>query len=361
MSDIQITNCHVHLFTEAHVPRDYPSKLLRPVRRFPWLAVPIAWLLAFLGFQAASEQVARLRRFQLETKEKRQARILANVRRHYPENTRYVILPMDLSKAGFGAPEVPIADQHDELAELAADPEVGRSVIPFAMIDPRADPQARELWRAVDRLNFKGIKLYPRLGYAPDDSRLIEHVYPKAQRLGLPVMSHCSRGGVQGRHLPDLHADRFTEPSAFIPVLKAFPDLRVCLAHFGGHRDWTAYVNPEAPTPYADEYTRNWQVMIRRMITGGEFPNLWTDISYTLFDFEEFIPFLRLFLLAEDDNAEKLRKRVLFGSDYYMTRQEVLSEKAVCFRLRNALGEEVFHQIAEVNPRIWLGEMAEPQ
>ena len=39
-----------------------------------------------------------------------------------------------------------------------------------------------------------------------------------------------------------------------------------------------------------------------------------------------------------------------------MTRQEKLSEKAVCIRLRNALGEEVFRQIAEENPAKWLGE-----
>jgi hypothetical protein len=55
-----------------------------------------------------------------------------------------------------------------------------------------------------------------------------------------------------------------------------------------------------------------------------------------------------------------LRRRVLFGSDYYMTRQETLSERAVCFRLRNALGEEVFRQISETNPAIWLGEAADP-
>ena len=94
--------------------------------------------------------------------------------------------------------------------------------------------------------------------------------------------------------------------------------------------------------------------MIRRMIGSGDWPGLWTDISYTLFQFDDYIPFLRLFLL--DDGPADCGARVLFGSDFYMTRQEELSEKAVCFRLRNALGEEVFRQIAETNPRVWLGE-----
>ena len=91
------------------------------------------------------------------------------------------------------------------------------------------------------------------------------------------------------------------------------------------------------------------------MILSGKFPNLWTDISYTLFEFEQNIPFLRRFL--QDPG---LARRVLFGSDYYMTRQEVLSERAICFRLREALGDPLFRQIAEINPAIWLGERDEP-
>lgn len=360
MSDIQITNCHVHLFTEKHTPKDYPSKLVAPVKRFPGLAVPIAWALAFLGFQSTADQVRRLRRFQAETRLKGQRDVLANVARHYPGNSRFVVLPMDLSQIGFGEVPVSLRAQHDELADLFRDPVLKTQVIPFAMIDPRAPDQPSELWRAVDRLGFRGIKLYPRLGYAPDDPMLMADVYPRAEQLGLPIMSHCSRGGVQGRHLPDYHADRFTDPQAFLPVLKAFPDLRICLAHFGGSRDWAAYANPEPPNPHADEHVNNWQVSIRRLIGSGAHPGLWTDISYTLFDFEENIPFLKHLLLAENDEGHRLRHRVLFGSDYYMTRQEELSEKAVCFRLRNELGEEVFRLIADQNPRVWLGEAPDP-
>ena len=146
-------------------------------------------------------------------------------------------------------------------------------------------------------------------------------------------------------------ADLFTRPDAFVPVMRAFPKLRICLAHFGGQADWRAYAQGQAPL--GDE---NWQVRIRRMIGSGEWPNLWTDISYTLFYFDDYIPFLRLFLTGDEPHHDRLRKRVLFGSDYYMTRQEKLSEREICFRLRNALGEEVFRQIAEVNPAIWLGE-----
>lgn len=360
MPGINIVNCHIHLFTARHVPDNYPHWALRPVKRLPWLATAVAWMLAFLGATEMAEKVRRLRRFQKETQLRDQRQVLDNVRRHYPSNTRFVVLPMDLSQIGHRAPPVDLRAQHDELAHLARDPDIGRCLIPFVKIDPRADPQAHELWRAVDDLGFRGIKLYPRLGYAPDDVRLMQHVYPRAQAMNLPVMTHCSRGGVQGRGVSAFQADRVTDPMAYGPVMRAFPHLKICLAHFGGQRDWGAYVNPDARSPYHDETWRNWQVVIRQMIGSGSWPGLWTDISYTLFDFEEYIPFLRLFLMGDDPGSERLRRRVLFGSDFYMTRQEALSEKAVCFRLRNALGDEVFRQIAEVNPLVWLGETGEP-
>ncbi|WP_425044620.1 amidohydrolase family protein [Primorskyibacter sp. S87] len=356
MSDIRIINCHIHLFTGKHIPEDYPYWFLRPLKRMPWLIRLLAGLMCLIGQHPAAEKLDRLHRFQKESQAGSQKAILDNVRRHYPDNTRFVVLPMDLSAFGYGRPEVSLARQHDELAELTRDPDIGKAVIPFATIDPRADPQATELWRAVNQLGFKGVKIYPRLGFAPDDPRLMSHVYPKMEAHGLPLMTHCSRGGVQGRELSDHRADRFTEPQAYLSIMRAHPRLRICLAHFGGQKDWAAYVNPDQENPLADEYTRNWQVQIRRMIGSGNYPGLWTDISYTLFHFEDYVPFLRLFLMGDEPEDERLRKRVLFGSDFYMTRQEELSEKAVCFRLRNALGEEVFRQIAEENPARWLGE-----
>jgi len=359
MPDIKITNCHIHLFTSRHVPDDYPHPWLRPFKRSPWLIKLLARGASLIGQRPWAEVLTRLYRFQMETQEGQQQNILENIRRHYPSDTRFVVLPMDLSGIGYGPPKVGLRAQHDELADLARDPELGHTIIPFATIDPRCDPQAQELWRAIDTHDFKGVKVYPRLGFAPDDPALMTHVYPQMAARGLPLMSHCSRGGVQGRSLSDHWADRYTDPMAFRNVLKAHPDLRVCLAHFGGQRDWEAYVNPDKPGPYHNEYRDNWQVMIRQMIECGDWPGLWTDISYTLFNFEDYLPFLRMFLLGDEDRHERLRRRVLFGSDFYMTRQEKLSERAVCFRLRNALGEEVFRRIAEENPQVWLGEQAE--
>lgn len=183
----------------------------------------------------------------------------------------------------------------------------------------------------------------------------MDEVYPLLAERNLPVLSHCSRGGVIGRGIAAAQGDAWSSPMAWAPVRDRFPALRICLAHFGGMADWRAYVDEGIDPRDPDARSANWQVCIRGMIEGGDWPNLWTDISYTLFQFDDFIPFLRIFL--END---RLAGRVLFGSDFYMTRQESLSERAVCFRLRAALGEAMFRRIAIENPAVWLGELPEP-
>jgi hypothetical protein len=367
MLDIQITNCHIHTFVQDHVPRDYPYKWLRIFKATPALVGLIATFGKWFLKAEVAEKLARLHAFQREAGQKKQELIFDNVCKHYPSNTRFVVLPMIFSHAGYGQPIKTIEQQHDELATLASDIKSsasGYEVIPFATTDPRVGDKGRELWRMIEGHGFAGIKLYPRLGFSPFDPVLMEHVYPKANdmkrhgRVGLPVMSHCSRGGVQGKNMTNYLADEYTDPDGFIPVMAQFPNLRICLAHFGGLNDWTEYANPDKKK--VPDYSQNWQVQIRRMIGSGDYPGLWTDISYTMFEFDEFIPFLRLLLMGNQNRHERLRQRILFGSDFYMTRQEGLSEKGVCFRLRNALGEEMFRRMAEENPRVWLGEQ-DPQ
>lgn len=345
MPPIRITNCHTHLFTAAHVPRRYPHPALLPFRRWPGLLHGLALLAGLLGQERAADALRRLRRFQAETAAGAQADVLARLVAQYPRGTRFVVLPMQLAGIGQGRVPQPLAAQHDELAALAAaHPGL---VIPFAACDPRLPGAAAEVRRCITDLGFRGLKLYPRLGYAPDHPVLMREIYPLLAARGLSVVSHCSRGGVTG-NTGRAQADAVSAPMAFAPVLRAFPRLQVNLAHFGGQADWEAYI-AEGFDPYRAGHD-NWLLQIRQMIESGDFPNLWTDVSYTLFQSEAFLPFLRLFL-----DHPRVRARVLFGSDFYMTRQEALSERAMSVRLRAGLGEALFRQIAETNPEAWLG------
>ncbi|WP_162528176.1 amidohydrolase family protein [Gemmobacter caeruleus] len=348
MTPIRITNCHTHTFTEAHIPSRYPHWGLMPFKRAPVLVRGLAGLARLLGHEGAADGLRRLHRFQAEARAPGQAAILERLIAQYPRGTRFVVLPMQMAGMGQGACRATLAAQHDELADLArACPGI---VIPFAACDPRLPGAAEEVRRCIEDLGFRGLKLYPRLGYAPDHPLLMREVYPLLDARGLAVVSHCSRGGVTG-NVTRAEADALSHPRAFAPVLRAFPHMQVNLAHMGGQTDWESYIaegiDPYDPQAQAD----NFLIALREMIESGDFPNLWTDVSYTLFQSEAFLPFLRLFL-----DHPALRARTLFGSDFYMTRQEALSERAVAVRLRAGLGEALFRQIAETNPEQWLGE-----
>lgn len=362
MSGIRITNCHVHCFTRAHAPSLFPHPAALPFLWVPLLLWATAGLARAIGQHPAAGWLDRLYRFKTEASARDQGAVLDGLIPQYPDGTRFVVLPMELGPTAPGRIARPLRDQHDELARLCDDPRFSGRILPFATVFPDHPGAVAEVRRCIEDLGFRGLKIYPRLGFAPDHPALMAEVYPMLQEKGLPVMSHCSHGGVTGRGVPRVRADRYSSPLAMVPVLEAFPEMKVCLAHFGGEGAWRDYIEDGIdPRGGLTARQKNWQVTIRDMITGWEDPetgerqkaygNLWTDISYTLFHFEDFVPFLRQFL-----QDARVAEKVLFGSDYYMTRQQALSERAVCFRLRTALGEDLFAQIAERNPAIWLGE-----
>jgi predicted TIM-barrel fold metal-dependent hydrolase len=295
-----------------------------------------------------------------------QAAIFEIVRGFYPEGTRFVVLPMDMTFLDAGPVELSIDDQHRELAQLRdAHPEL---VLPFAAADPRHDGIVEKTLRLLEEDRFRGIKLYPPTGYHPDDPRL-RPLYGYAEEHDIPVLTHCSRpGAVQYRGTPTasmeedpaggqpLNLDRyqllerFTDPDAYVPILKRHPRLRICLAHFGGEGDWTRYIQRPwlTGTSSAD---KSWLSKILDMLRSGDYPNLWTDIAYTLFADDEFVYLLKT-LLSHD----KVRARVLFGSDFYVVENAELEERRRSVRIRAVLGEELFTTIAQENPRAFLGE-----
>lgn len=158
-------------------------------------------------------------------------------------------------------------------------------------------------------------------------------------------MAHCSPGSVNSKDMSRDQAHALAAPDNYKNVMKSFPELRICLGHFGGIGEWRRHINeprnPDHPT---------WLTIIRELINSGNYPNLYTDISYTIFNFHENVPLLKI--LLED---EKILEKVLFGSDFYMVESEKYSEKRFSIDLRYALDEEKFWKIANENPRAYLG------
>jgi hypothetical protein len=199
-----------------------------------------------------------------------------------------------------------------------------------------------------------GFKMYTAQGYRPLDPRLpiMEDFYARCCENRIPIMNHGTPGGAASfekkdflnfRHFNDSPEDiklqqgdpkayfneHFVSPDAWEKVLNKkvtlnvnkpgfcrndgsvdeektvsktvyLNELRLCLAHFGG------------PTDLGME----WNKKLTGMINGGDYPNLYTDISSSFANKEFRDSFKEI---ITDKKNERLKERILFGTDWYMT------------------------------------------
>jgi hypothetical protein len=385
----------MHTFTHAHTPDRFIGG--------PVLGLIVYTLVQWGPTRRLIIAVLRLLDPQRQTALGRYAEILQTsyksgqdavfelVRGFYPEGTRFVVLPMDMTYMNAGRVHVDIASQHQELTRVRSslansDGTPAEILCLFAAVDPRHKDIVATTKRLIEEDRFCGIKLYPPTGYHPNDPALTE-LYRYAAANDVPVLTHCSRPAqvqFRGKPTPQMRIDpdtgqhlnlgreelltHFTSPDAYRKLMNTHKNLRVCLAHFGGGGDWSMYLQhpwgapahptsrlrnlmarfSDGPTPGSPE--ESWLPKILEMIRSGDYPNLWTDISYTLYNDDEYVYLLKVLL-----SDQRILKRVLFGSDFYVVENAPLEERRRSVRIRGVLGEAVFRRIAEQNPREFLG------
>ena len=157
-------------------------------------------------------------------------------------------------------------------------------LIGFMGIDPTEEGYLEEIDRGLE-LGLKGIKIYPMLArFNPVDPTIFP-LYEKAQRLGLPVLSHM---GTQPNPRAML---KYSMPLLVDEIAQAFPDLRFVIAHMAHpwQRD-CAVVLRKHPNVYADVsgsgWVRPWQAweafilmqewgVTHKLLFGSDFP-FWT-------------------------------------------------------------------------------------
>jgi predicted TIM-barrel fold metal-dependent hydrolase len=267
---------------------------------------------------------------------------------------------MDMEHMLAGNVSKKINEQHEELDLLV---QAGEPIIPFIGTDPR-QPDILEFVTKWHKRGFKGIKLYPPLGYYPNDVRL-EPVYEYAIEHNLPVMTHCSRGGVHVKKVTNqmLHepnplgrkvvkkkakqfSDIYTDPANYEPIATKYPDLKICLAHYGGGDEWDKYLHNPWDAKASNE-DKSWLSIILDLMKKHD--NIYADISSTLYHEEDRIDILKVLL-----ENEKVRDRTLFGSDFYMMEREKPIERERSMKIRSQLGANLFMQIANTNVEKYL-------
>jgi len=343
-----IYNCHTHIFTHENIPNNYFGFYLVPIARnrfFRWvlsglMKLPIPYLVK-------SERGQRFKAYLDSAFNKNQEENLKGLQKFYPSQSKFVILPMDMALMEAGEVIEDIDAQHEELAKLSRNKLYKDIVIPFAHIDPRREDSLQRLTLLVEKQNFRGVKIYPPLGYGPDHQVLMDEIYPFMVAHNIPLIAHCSPGSVNNKMMDIEKAHALADPDNYTVVMEKFPELRICLAHFGGIDEWKRHLDE-----FKDTEKPTWLSKIRRLMNSGRYQNLYADISYTIFNFTENATLLSALL-----EEERIAGRVLFGSDFYMVKNESYSEKRLSIDLRSVLGEDKFWQIANTNPRKFLGEL----
>jgi uncharacterized protein len=304
-----IYNCHTHIFTHENIPNDFfPLNGVRLARRpaVRWVLKGLMrWLVKYRRFQRYSAYLdSAFKKMQQENFEELQ--------KYYPSSTMFVILPMDMAYMAAGKVIEDIDAQHEELAKLARNKKFRDNIIPFAHIDPRREDSLQRLQQLVEK--------------------------------DIPLIAHCSPGNVNSKGMSMEKAHSMADPDNYRVVMDRFPKLRICLGHFGGISEWEKHLDE-----FSTQMKPTWLSKIRNMMNSGRYPNLYADISYTIFNFQENAPLLSALL-----EEEMIAGKVLFGSDFYMVKTRNYSEKRLSIDLRSVLGEEKFWLIANKNPKVFL-------
>lgn len=99
--------------------------------------------------------------------------------------------------------------------------------VPFASVHPR-DSRCVEKLRAFAARGARGVKLHPEMQrFAPDDPRAMQ-IYAECERLGLPVIFHAGRSGIEPESIRPYALIRH-----YVPAIRAFPRVQFVLGHAG--------------------------------------------------------------------------------------------------------------------------------
>jgi uncharacterized protein len=345
-------NCHIHTFKEEDICRGF-----LPFNLVSILDSKVGYFIAknilhYLNPFCDKDLFDRYLKFITVGKLKSQKEIFEGCRKFYPSGTKFIVLSMDMAYMGAGKVPRKYEEQLKELYELKKD--FPDNIIPFVHADPRRPGITDLVIKCVEDWGFRGIKIYPNLGYFPYDDNL-DSIYQYAIDKNIPVIAHASpynpvhyKGSLKNLKILLAKAktplynnsnnkkklcSNFSHPENYRLVFEKFPDLKLGLAHFGSSYFWNKYLDEP------DEKD-NWFSIIKELLV--LYPNLYSDISFTLYN-KEYFSLLKVLLT---DSA--FRQKILFGSDYYMNYTET-SERRFSLDLRAFLGEDNFMTIAREN------------
>ncbi|MBN1328966.1 MAG: amidohydrolase family protein [Candidatus Heimdallarchaeota archaeon] len=376
---VSIFNTHIHTFTFNDIPKKFIP--LGLVRLLSHLSVRIARFLNNLLKRTEGDVYDRYANFIRLITCRKQIEIFKYIRQFYPEHTltRFIVLSMDMAFMKAGEVKNQYENQLIELSQLSTKVKEDEftEIYPFICVDPRREGVLDLVKKYVTDYGFCGIKLYPPLGYFPYDKRL-DSIYAFANEKKLPIIAHCSKSGpvffrekkkkIRKQLIEEINpnvglnldfnkknkrelCNYFTHPKNYEKILTKYPNLKICLAHFGGGTQWEKFLNPSTDGICKEKKNKkidteaSWFEIIYDMLKSHK--NLYTDISYNLSRIE-YLSILKMTLLNKE-----IQNQILYGTDFYMSEVES-SDRRFGFDIRGYIGEDNFKLIATTNPKEFL-------
>ena len=164
---------------------------------------------------------------------------------------------------------------------------------------------------------FYGLKFYPPLGFdawpkSKEERKKVEMMYEFCTTYKLPAITHCDDQGF--RVMPSKRAWELTEPNHYIPALERYPELKLDFAHFGYRYSIQGTTLQSLAAIRSGFPASPWFSQITDMI--DIYPNVYGDFSFAGTN-PLFYKEVQTYLQAQDEQkGEKLRSRMLFGSDF---------------------------------------------
>jgi predicted TIM-barrel fold metal-dependent hydrolase len=313
-------------------------------------------------------------------------------------NTKFAALTMYMEKCGADFTESGFDGQLQEAMEVKR--RYPDNLLLFMGIDPRWKYSSTELRKTVQSyfekkvtINairsvypFVGLKIYPSMGFYAFDAKLKE-TFDWAADNGVPVISHCKYlGGIYtndtsyiksnlnpydpyskklynenfGSKPPVYYEEKsfsrklfgtddnknnlhtcsyFLEPVSYRTMVEYFAKrpnpLKLSLAHYGGSDQ--ILIEYRMQTMKKQQYgmlpAQNWCAQIKDLMS--IYPNVYTDISYSLANRNT-----HSFILDDLDN-KIYGRRIMFGTDFFLTEREMPEHKDVALFKVDALAKRL--------------------
>ncbi|HEX3026157.1 MAG TPA: amidohydrolase family protein [Clostridia bacterium] len=192
---------------------------------------------------------------------------------------KMVLLPEDLTSINGG---IPISNEEiKKLVDLKPDRFIG-----FASVDPHRTDAVEVLDHAFKDLGLMGLKLNPSKQKFYPDEELLTPIYKKCLEYNKPILFHAGMSWE-----PDAPS-KYARPINFEDVAMNYPELRICLAHFG------------------------WPWMHETVMLLLKYPNVYTDTAMLYMDSpKDFYDQLFMRNMGPQWINRNMHSQILFGSN----------------------------------------------